>query len=180
MRISILLFTLLIAGCNHHPWANDGAIKSPTFVGTEDQFDQGVRSTSIIIEGCEIALGQPYLWRDWLPSHRNLRTDRGSPLRVSVLLLVSNLSKIPHQVTWEPYIQDREGKSHSLTFFDRSQRLQQSVLLSPGAVYETELIAHKGPFLSVGRKASVHMRILVDEKYAGQLTTSPVVINQTM
>jgi len=61
------------------------------------------------LAGCQISLGEPFLWRDWQPVVGNPGPDGGSPLGVVISLVVSNRSDSNHQISWLGAVEDMNG-----------------------------------------------------------------------
>ena len=77
-------------------------------------------------------------------------------------------------------MKDVDEVSYPLQFTDRSQTTLDSVTLVPGEKYTIRLISHDGPYLPVGSKASLSLRLTVDGKHSGDINSTQSRVNQTM
>ena len=178
LRSLCCICSLLIAGCGWNNFAVQGyseAVSLPKPAGTNT-----VGRNSVVLSSCEISLGEPYFWRDWQPVVVDAGPDGGSPLRVGVILQIANLADIVQQIAWDGSVIDGDDVSYPVQFTDRSQILQDSVTLAPGEKYTIELVAHDGPYLPVGSKASLNLSLTIDEKNSGNITSAIFPVNQTM
>ena len=178
LRSLCCICSLLIAGCGWNNFAVQGysvPVSLPKTAGTNT-----VGRNSVVLSSCEISLGEPYFWRDWQPVVIDPGPDGGSPLRVAVVLQITNLGDVIQQIAWEGSLTDVDEVSYLMQFTDRSQTPMNSVTLAPGEKYTIHLVDHDGPYLPVGSKASLSLRLTVDDKNTGNITTLPVIVNQTM
>ena len=170
---------LLIAGCG---WNNvsqqepSETVPFPKVTGTDAVGTNRV----VVLSNCEISLEEPYFWRDWQPVVVDPGPDGGSPLRVAFVLQITNLGDVVRQIAWEGSVNDGDDVLYPVQFTDKSQTPQYSVTLAPGEKYTIHLVNHGGPYLPIGSKASLSLRFTVDDKNTGNITTLPVMINQTM
>ena len=179
LRVFCCFCGLLIAGCG---WNNvsqqepSQAVLFPKVTGTDTV---GIDSV-VVLSNCEISLEEPYFWRDWQPVVVDPGPDGGSPLRVAVVLQITNLGDVVRQIAWEGSVNDGDDVSYPVQFTDRSQTLQYSVTLAPGEKYTIHLVNHDGPYLPVGSKASLSLRLTVDGKNSGDIDSTQLRVNQTM
>ena len=179
LRALCIFCSLLIAACG---WNSVAQQKSTTLISsskTAGADTVGTNST-VVLSTCEVSLGEPYFWRDWQPDVRDPGPDGGSPLRVTVVLEITNHGDVNQKITWEGTVKDGDDVSYPVQFTDRSQTLQYSVTLAPGEKYTIHLVNHDGPYLPVGSKASLSLLLTADDKNTGNITTLPVIVNQTM
>lgn len=144
--------------------------------GTSDTIDTSTRNQ---IAGCDITLSDPYLWRNWQPLVANPGSDGGSPLRASVLLVIVNRGDTKRSITWKGFLEDAADNQFPLRFTDRSQTPRHFATLEPGGTYQADLVAHNGPYLPVGSRASIKFVLHIDGEYAGHLSSVSVNVART-
>jgi len=130
--------------------------------------------------GVSVELGTPYLWRDWQPIVNSPGPDGGSPLYVSFDLLITNASEIRQEIAWVVYVEDADNILRELRFTDRSQIPVSSMSIAPDKAVTIELVAHNGPYLPIGNKTSLHVELLVNNKYRAEQRTTSVIVYRTM
>ncbi len=180
IRIALCCYcSLLIAGCGLNNVPQQQSSEPVSFSQTT-----GINTVELdsitVLSSCEISLGEPYFWRDWQPVVIDPGPDGGSPLRVAVVLQITNFGDVIQQIAWEGSLTDVDEVSYLMQFTDRSQTPMNSVTLAPGEKYTIHLVGHDGPYLPVGSKASLSLRLTADDKNTGNITTLPVIVNQTM
>ena len=173
------VLSLSVFGCTKDLTHQQTVSDSPTQHRTTEQYAKG-DSVEIPETGISIEFGKLYLWRDWQPTVNNPGPDGGSPLYVSFNFVLTNSSESSQQIAWVGYVQDGEQTLYPLHFTDRAQTPLYSLTLDSGNVLEVDLVAHNGPYLTIGSKASIHMSFTVDNKRHAELNTTSVVVNQTM
>ena len=130
--------------------------------------------------GISVELGTPYLWRDWQLIVNNPGPDGGSPLYVSLDFLVTNSSESRQEIAWVVYVEDADNILRELRFTDGSQIPLSSMSIAPDKAVTIELVAHNGPYLPIGNKTSLHVELLVNNKYHAEQRTTPVIVYRTM
>ena len=136
-------------------------------------------SSSSRINGFDIALSDPYLWRDWQPVVSNPGADGGSPLRAAVTLLITNRKEIKRPISWKAFLESAEGERFPLHWTDRAQIPQFAATLGPGQTYQVDLVAHNGPYLPVGSSTSIHFEFETDGDQTGHLSYGSVSVERT-
>ena len=136
-------------------------------------------SSSSRINGFDITLSDPYLWRDWQPVVSNPGADGGSPLRAAVTLLITNGEEIKRAISWKTFLESADGEQFLLQWTDRAQTPQFAAALGPGQTYEVELVAHNGPYLPVGSSVSIHFQFETDGDQTGHLSSGSVNVERT-
>ena len=179
LRALCISCSLLIAACG---WNSVTQQELTTFTSSSKTVgadNVGIDGT-VVLSTCEISLGEPYFWRDWQHEVLDPGPDGGSPLRVAVVLEITNHGGVNQQITWEGTVKDGDDVSYPVEFTDRSQTPQNSVILSPGQKYTIHLIGHDGPYLPVESKASLNLSLTIDGKNRGTITSTQLLVNQTM
>ena len=147
-----------------------------TEADTPETIDTATRNQ---IAGCEIVLSDPYLWRNWQPIVANAGSDGGSPLRASVLLVIVNRGDTKRSITWKGFLVDAADNQFPLRFTDRSQTHQHFVTLEPAETYQAGLVAHNGPYLPVGSRASIDFDFEINGDHTGHLSSVSVNVERT-
>tara|TARA_Y100001960_G_scaffold330627_1_gene425180 strand:+ start:84 stop:656 length:573 start_codon:yes stop_codon:yes gene_type:complete len=136
-------------------------------------------SSSIRINGFDIALSDPYLWRDWQPVVSNPGADGGSPLRAAVTLVIVNREEIKRPISWKSLLESAEGEQFPLHWTDRAQIPQSATTLGSGQTYQLDLVVHNGPYLPVGSSASINFQFEINGDPAGDLSSGSVSVERT-
>ena len=168
-----------IGGCKTNLTQQNVGSDSPAHNPAKEIYREGnsVRFPAI---GISVELGTPYLWRDWQPIVNSPGPDGGSPLYVSFDFLVTNASESRQDIAWAVYVEDADNILRELRVTDRSQIPLNSMSIAPDKTITIELVAHNGPYLPIGNKASLHMELSFNNKYHVEQRTTPVIVNQTM
>ena len=173
LRVLCIFSSVVIAACG---WSSVAQQKSTTPISSS----RITGANTVVLSNCEIGLKELYFWRDWQRDVVDPGPDGGSPLRVAVVLEITNLGDVVQQIVWEGFVKDGDDVSYPVQFTDRSQTPQFSVTLSPGQKYMIDLIGHDGPYLPVESKASLNLIMTVDGKDRGNITSTQLLVNQTM
>ena len=136
-------------------------------------------SSSSRINGFDVTLSDPYLWRDWQPVVSNPGADGGSPLRAAVTLLITNREEIKRPISWKAFLENAEGEQFPLLWTDRAQTPQFAATLGSGQTYEVDLVAHNGPYLPVGSSASINFQFEINGDQTGHLSSVSVNVERT-
>ena len=169
----------VIGGCKTHLAQQDAGSDSPTYNSAKEVYREG-NSVRFPEFGISVELGTPYLWRDWQLIVNSPGPDGGSPLYVSFDFLVTNSSESRQEIAWAVYVKDADNVLRELRFTDRSQIPLSSMSIAPDKSATIELVAHNGPYLPIGNKTSLHVELLVNNKYYAKQRTMPVIVYQTM
>ena len=182
-KVGFFLSSLLLLGCAQTvsviPDVTDPYSK-PRLDNVDSDVVIVASESKLELAGCQISLGELFLWRDWQPVVGNPGPDGGSPLGVVISLVISNRSDSNHQISWLGAVEDMNGELYQMVFTDRSQIVRRAVNLAVGEEFRVELVAHNGPYLPVGSTARLRMQFIVDEQIKGKLETSLAMVNQTM
>ena len=136
-------------------------------------------SSSSRINGFDITLSDPYLWRDWQPVVSNPGADGGSSLRAAVTLIITNREEIKRPISWKAFLESADGEQFPLHWTDRAQTPQFAATLGPGQTYQVDLVAHNGPYLPVGSSTSIHFEFETDGDQTGHLSSASVSVERT-
>jgi hypothetical protein len=168
-----------IGGCKMKLTPQHSGSDSPTHTSAKEIYREG---NSVIFPaiGVSVELGTPYLWRDWQPIVNSPGPDGGSPLYVSFDFLVTNSSESRQEIAWAVYVKDADNILRELRFTDRSQIPLSSMSIASDKSATIELVAHNGPYLPIGNKTSLHVELLVNNKYHAEQRTTPVIVYRTM
>jgi hypothetical protein len=168
-----------IGGCKIHLTQQNVGSDSPAHNPDKEIYREGnsVRFPAI---GVSVELGTPYLWRDWQPIVNSPGPDGGSPLYVSFDFLVTNSSESRQEIAWAVYVKGADNVLRELRFTDRSQVPLSSISIAPDRAVTIELVAHNGPYLPIGNKTSLHVELLVNNRYHAEQRTTPVIVYRTM
>lgn len=136
-------------------------------------------SSSSRINGFDITLSDPYLWRDWQPVVSNPGADGGSPLQAAVTLLITNREEIKRSISWKAFLESADGERFPLHWTDRAQIPQFAVTLGSGQSYQLDLVAHNGPYLPVGSSVSINFEFEINGDQTGYLSSGSVSVERT-
>ena len=136
-------------------------------------------SSSSRINGFDVGLSDPYLWRDWQPVVSNPGADGGSSLRAAVTLIITNREEIKRPISWKAFLESADGEQFPLHWTDRAQTPQFAVTLGSGQTYQVDLVAHNGPYLPVGSSTSIHFEFETDGDQTGHLSSASVSVERT-
>ena len=175
-----LILPCLLYGCSVlAPPASD--LQDSGLDSEVDISDSADNATLIFsrINGFDVGLSDPYLWRDWQPVVSNPGADGGSPLRAAVTLLITNREDIKRPISWKAFLESADGERFPLHWTDRAQTPRSAVTLGSGQTYEVELVAHNGPYLPVGSSVSINFQFETDGDQTGHLLSGPVSVERT-
>ena len=182
-KVGFFLSSLLLLGCAQTvsviPDVTDPYSK-PRLDNVDSDVVIVASESKLELAGCQISLGELFLWRDWQPVVGNPGPDGGSPLGVVISLVISNRSDSNHQISWLGAVEDMNGELHQIVFTDRSQIVRRAVNLAVGEEFRVELVAHNGPYLPVDSTARLSMQFIVDDQIKEKLDTGLAIVNQTM
>ena len=94
--------------------------------------------------------------------------------------MITNASESRQDIAWVVYVEDADNVLRELRFTDRSQIPVSSMSIAPDKAVTIELVAHNGPYLPIGNKTSLHVELLVNNKYRAEQRTTPVIVYRTM
>ena len=171
-----LIFSCLLYGCSVFTPPVSDTLDS----GLDSEADiSDSASSSSRINGFDVALSDPYLWRDWQPVVANPGTDGGSPLRAAVMLVITNREEIKRPISWKAFLESADGERFPLHWTDRAQTPQYAATLGSGQTYQAELVAHNGPYLSIGSKAAIRFDLYSGDEHVGHLYSVLVNVERT-